>query len=148
MSLVTYNPWRVLNELHSDMDRLMSRGLSGANEEQAGEVTSRWMPSVDIKEEEGRFVLYADIPGVNPKDIEVTMEKGVLDIKGERKVEKKEEGKHFTRQERAHGIFYRRFALPDSADPDKVEAHGKNGVLEIVVPKREESQPRRIPIAA
>ena len=105
-----------------------------------------WVPRVDIKEEPERFVIQADIPGVDPKDIEVHMEKGILTIKGERRTESKTEGDQYTRVERAHGLFYRRFALPDSANPEGITAAGKHGVLEIAIPKRAETKARRIEI--
>ena len=111
---------------------------------QAGEAP--WAPRVDIKEDDKRFVILADIPGIDPAGIEVSMDKGVLTIKGERKQEHLEEGHRFTRVERAHGAFLRRFALPDSADAEGITAHGRNGVLEVSIPKRAESAPRRIEI--
>jgi len=91
-------------------------------------------------------VIQADIPGVDPKDIEIIMDKGVLSIKGERKQETTEENGTITRIERTHGLFHRRFALPDSADADGITATGKHGVLEITIPKRPETTPRRIEI--
>ena len=91
-------------------------------------------------------MIAADIPGVDPKDIEIHMERGVLTIKGERNAESKTEEANFTRVERTHGSFYRRFALPDTADADKISAHGAHGVLEIVIPKKPETTPRRISI--
>lgn len=109
-------------------------------------VTSQWAPRVDITEEEQRFVIFADVPGVDPANIEVSMEKGILTIKGERTVEAQEQGGRFTRVERAHGSFHRRFALPDSADADGISATGKHGVLAIVIPKKAEKTPRRITI--
>ncbi|MCB1612667.1 MAG: Hsp20/alpha crystallin family protein, partial [Xanthomonadales bacterium] len=116
------------------------------SQDQSNVVTSQWAPHVDIKEEPGRFVIQADIPGVDPKDIEVHMEKGILSIKGERKHEAKQENEKYTRVERSHGVFYRRFALPDSADAEGISANGKHGVLEIIIPKRPETTPRRIAI--
>ena len=113
-----------------------------------GLVTSQWVPRVDIKEEPSRFVILADIPGVDPKTIEVNMEKGILSIKGERGSEAKEESDKFTRVERTRGLFYRRFALPDSADAAGITANGKHGVLENVIPKKPETTPRRISIQA
>ena len=95
-----------------------------------------------------RFVLTADIPGVDPADIEITMEQGVLTLKGERTLETQEEDKGYKRVERAHGAFYRRFSLPDTADPEQITASGKNGVLEITIPKKEQEKPRRISVAA
>ncbi len=144
MTMVTYNPWKVLNELHSELERWSG----AAANDNSDVVTSQWMPAVDIKEEADRFILYADLPGVDPEDIELTMEKGVLSIKGERQIEKAEEGERLSRIERRHGVFHRRFALPDSADAQKIEAHGKLGVLEIFVPKRAHAQARRIAVAA
>ena len=97
---------------------------------------------------EDRFVILCDIPGVEPKDIEIHMDKGILSIKGERKHEAKQETEKFVRVERSHGVFYRRFALPDSANPDGISATGKHGVLEVVIPKKPESTPRRIEVSA
>jgi HSP20 family protein len=118
----------------------------GENGDQSNVVTSQWAPRVDIREEEKRFVILADIPGVDPKDIEVSMDKGILSIKGERNPENKEQAGKFTRVERSWGSFYRRFALPDSADADAISASGKHGVLEISIPKKAETTPRKIEI--
>lgn len=105
-----------------------------------------WAPRVDVKEDDKRFVILADIPGIDPADIEVSMDRGTLTIKGERKQEAAEENTRFTRRERAHGTFLRRFALPDSADAEGITAHGRHGVLEVSIPKRAEAAPRRIAI--
>jgi HSP20 family protein len=91
-------------------------------------------------------VLQADIPGVDPQDIEIQLDRGLLTIKGERRIERRFDNGRFERVERMHGPFHRRFALPDSADPDGIRASGHDGVLEIVIPKRAEARPRRIPI--
>ena len=105
-----------------------------------------WVPRVDIKEEAERFVIFADLPGVDPNAIEVQMDKGILSIKGQRSTGTAEEGARFSRIERAHGTFSRSFALPDSANPEGVTAAGKHGVLEITIPKRAETTPRRIQV--
>lgn len=130
-------------------DRLFEGTLfqSGSTDE-SSVVTSQWVPRVDIKEEPNRFVLYADLPGVEPKDIEVQMDKGMLTIKGERRGEAIVESESFSRIERRHGSFHRRFALPDSADPDGISASGHNGVLQIIIPKRPETTPRRIQVGS
>jgi len=140
-----WNPANVANmgDIREAFDRLLG---NPAESDQSNVVTSQWAPRVDIKEEDRRFVIYADIPGVDPEKIEVSMEKGILTIKGERTVENREQNGKFTRLERSHGLFYRRFALPDSADADGITAHGKDGVLEIVIPKKAETTPRRITI--
>ena len=129
-------------------DRLFEGSLFQNTADESSVVTSQWVPRVDIKEEADRFLLYADIPGVDPQDIEVQMDKGLLTIKGERREEKVHETERYSRIERPHGVFHRRFALPDSADPDGITASGHNGVLTISIPKRPESTPRRIQVGA
>ena len=128
---------QVFNQFFNDEDR-----------DGSSVVTSQWAPRVDIKEEAERFLILADLPGIDPQDVEVLMDKGILSIKGERKDETREEGDKFSRIERRYGSFHRRFALPDSADADGVTAAGSNGVLEISIPKRAESTPRRIQVGA
>lgn len=105
-----------------------------------------WVPRVDIKEEADRFVIFADLPGVDPHAIDVQMDKGILSIQGQRSTGTAEDGERFSRIERAHGAFSRRFALPDSANPEGITASGKHGVLEITIPKRAETTPRRIQV--
>lgn len=129
------------------VDRIFDGAFtSGTSTDESSVVTSRWTPRVDIKEEPDRFILYADIPGVDPAEIDVQMDKGMLTIKGERRSEEVRESENFSRVERRYGAFHRRFALPDSADPDAISAHGENGVLEISIPKRPETTPRRIQV--
>lgn len=158
MSLVRYEPWGVLHKFHDEVNRLLDDTRFGRVAERDGSriaerdgsnvVTSHWTPAVDIRELPEAFVLTADVPGIDPKDIEVTMEDSVLTIKGERVYEAEKEDDGYKRVERAQGTFYRRFNLPDTADASRIEAKGSNGVLEISIPKQEKLQPRRIPIAA
>ena len=149
MALVRYEPWNLLDRIQRgfNLQNLLdpyAREVEG--EDYSNVVTSRWRPAVDIKEEDDRFVIYADLPGVDPKDIEITMDKGVLTLKGERSEEKKEEHEGYKRVERVSGNFYRRFSLPDTADAERIEAKGENGVLEITLPKHEKVQPRKITV--
>lgn len=150
MSLVRYEPFNLLDRFSRDLNRLGLNDLfvndPFSSEDNSNVVTSQWRPAVDIKEEENRFLIQADVPGVDPKDIEITMENGVLTIRGERAGETKKEGEGYTRVERIRGSFYRRFSLPDTADADRIEAQGKNGVLEVVIPKKEKAKPKRIAI--
>ena len=142
MALVTYEPMNVLNQLRREMDRLFE-----TEPPSGGMVTAAdWVPAVDIKETDKAFIITADVPGVDPKDIEVNMENGVLTIRGERKEEKEEEKEGYKRIERVRGTFYRRFTLPDTADAEKISAKSKNGVLEITIPKQEKVQPRKITV--
>jgi HSP20 family protein len=143
MSLVRHNPWSLFDQLQREMNRFPMKTTS---EDNGDVVTSDWAPAVDIKEEDNRFLLVADIPGVDPKDIEIHMEKGILTLKGERESEKKTEREGYKRIEREHGIFYRRFTMPDGVNPEGIEANSKNGVLTVVIPKSEAVQPRRIEV--
>lgn len=147
MSITRYQPWTTPNRFQDEMKQVFDRFFSNDEGDQSNVVTSQWTPRVDIKEEDKRFVILADVPGVDPKDIEVHMDKGILSIKGERKSENSAQGAGYTRVERSHGLFYRRFALPDSADAENITAAGKHGVLEISIPKKPETTPRRINIA-
>ena len=152
MNFVRYRQWPVQgdqmqNELRQAFDRFFRGGLyNEGTADDSSVVTSQWVPRVDVKEEKDRFVLYADLPGIDPDDIEVSMDKGILTIKGERSSESSQDTDRFSRIERSYGSFHRRFALPDSADAEGIQAHGRNGVLEIVIPKRAESAPRRIQV--
>lgn len=101
-------------------------------------------PSVDIKEDEDKYTLKADLPGVNPKDIDITMEKGALTIKGERHTEHEENEKGLHRLERSYGSFLRRFSFPDSVDVENIAAAGKDGVVTITIPKKPSEKPKRI----
>ena len=135
MNIVHYDPWHTMQKLQREMSTLFDRRLSDDNEN-LPVTASDWSPAVDIKEEDNRFLIQADIPGVDPKDIEVQMDNGVLSISGQRKAEHEEEKEGYKRIERSYGSFVRRFSLPETADPDNIKAKSKNGSLEVVVAKR------------
>ena len=144
MSLIRYNnPWSLLNTLQRE---LYNPELNRLNDDDASVATANWAPSVDITEDDKAFTLHADIPGVDPKDIDISMENGVLTIKGERHTENVEEKENYRRVERQSGQFYRRFTLPDSADADKIEAKSAHGVITITIPKQEVAISRRIEV--
>jgi HSP20 family protein len=142
MTLMKYEPWSLLDQMRREMERSMDTRTA----EGSSMATSDWVPAVDIKEEADSFLIRADIPGVDPKDIEVHMEDGLLTIKGEKESEKKEEKEGYKRVERSYGSFYRRFGLPDSADPEKITASSNHGVLEVRIAKQEKVQPRKISV--
>ena len=146
MSLVNYDPLYSVRQLQDDINRL----FSGWSTNDSSSVTADWIPSVDINEFEDRFQLFVDVPGVDPKDVEITLESGVLTITGERYVqaEKADESVVRRRTERGTGRFYRRFILPETVDADKVKATDRHGVLEIHIPKQAKAMPRRIKVAA
>jgi len=146
MLLTRYEPWSAMRQIQNEMSRVFDNAVIGA-EDGSNVATSRWTPAVDIREDTDRFVITADIPGVEPGDIEVTMESSVLTIKGERKLETRGEGDNgYRRVERVYGGFYRRFTLPDTADAEAISASGRHGVLEVAIPKRAALQPKRIEV--
>ena len=148
MAIQTYDPWNRFGQMQRELERMLNGRGSARGDESTESATADWVPAVDIKEEDNRFVVYADIPGVEPKDIEITMDNGVLTIRGERQNETHQDSEGFKRVERTRGSFYRRFALPDTADVENISAKGNHGVLEVVIPKQEKAQPRRVPVEA
>ncbi|PTR05219.1 heat shock protein Hsp20 [Nitrosospira sp. Nsp5] len=143
MAIARYEPWSLLNQLHKELDRVREGGDS-----EGSTATAEWAPAVDIKEEADKFVLLADLPGVKPEEIDVSMEDGVLTIRGEKRTEAKTEKEGYKRVERTYGSFYRRFSLPDTANSDAISAKTNHGVLEIVIPKREAVQPKKISVTS
>ena len=145
MSLLRHNPWSLFDQLQHEMHR--SSGYPAKTEDNGDVVTSDWAPAVDIKEEDKQFILVADIPGVAPEDIDIHMENGILTIKGERDTEKKTEREGYKRIEREHGVFYRRFTMPEGVNADAIDAKTDNGVLTVTIPKQEQVQARKIKVS-
>jgi HSP20 family protein len=148
LHLTRYEPWTLRREVLNEFNRLFER--AGSNDESTSAV-AEWAPSVDIEEHTDKYVLHADVPGVDPASIEITLERGVLTLSGSREstleklaIEQKDVASR--RIERVTGRFLRRFTLPESVDADAVKASGKHGVLEIVIPKREAARPRKITV--
>ncbi len=148
MNTVHYRQWprhaARQEEIKNLFDRFFDHGAANA----PAEAVAQWVPRVDVREEAERFVILADLPGVEPDQIELQVDKGVLSIKGQRSGEPAVESERYSRLERRHGGFHRSFALPDTADAEGIVASGRNGVLEIVIPKKAESTPRRIQVGA
>ena len=145
MSVMRYEPWVLMSRLHRDLDRLMNSSPTAPEEPSS---VADWAPPVDIREEESQFVLHADLPGLEAKDIEITLEKGELTIRGHRQLQTRDEKSGFRRVERVSGAFYRRFTLPDTADSHAVKARFSNGVLEVAIPKQAQVLPRKITVEA
>jgi HSP20 family protein len=128
-----------------EFDRLFREAFSPAAAE--GELSTRtWAPPVDIYEDGDNLVLKAELPGINPDDVEVRVENNTLYLKGERKFEKEVKEQNYHRVERSYGTFTRTFALPNSIDADKVAANYKDGVLTLTMPKKEEAKPKTIKV--
>lgn len=142
MTVVRYEPWALVSRLQKDIDRLFATPSTTAAESGA------WVPPVDIHEEGNQYALHVDLPGVDPKSVEITAEQGVLTIRGHREQTHRESREGYRRVERVTGDFARRFSLPESVDAEAIKAKSVNGVLEIVIPKVAQVQPRKIAVEA
>lgn len=145
MNLVRFEPWSIVDLLHRDFNRPSLRRL---RQEDGTSSVANWTPAVDVVEQKDRFVVRADVPGVDPADIHVNMDGNVLSVAGERKAEDRSDVDGVQRFERVSGRFERRFTLPESADADGITAKSTNGILEISIPKQPEVQARRISVEA
>jgi HSP20 family protein len=145
MAIVRWEPFRDLLATQKEFDRLFREAFTPGFGE--GELSTRtWAPPVDIFENENNIVLKAELPGVDPKDVEVRVEDNTLYLKGDRKFEKETKEENYHRIERAYGSFARSFSLPNSIDAEKVAADYKDGLLTLTLPKREEAKPKTIKI--
>jgi HSP20 family protein len=146
MNLVTYDPFRELRSLQDEVNRVFSSSFNrgGDNELMRG----AWSPSVDIYENKDHIVMEAELPGMRPEDVDISIENNVLTLHGERKFEKKDEQDNFHRVERSYGSFTRSFTLPPTVTSENIDASFDNGVLKLTLAKREEAKPRRIEIKA
>jgi HSP20 family protein len=145
MNLTKHDPFSLLSD---EIQRALAGRFDRWLSENDGRVfTSEWSPAVDIKEEDDKYVVRADVPGVDPKDIEVTLESDVLSISGKREEEKKEEREGYRRIERVSGHFCRRFTLPEAVNAEKITAKSDKGVLEVIIPKSEKRKARRISVS-
>ena len=139
MTVVRYEPWALVSRLQKDIDRLFGAPTTAAD-------SGAWLPPVDIHEEANQFALHVDLPGVDPKAVEITADQGVLTIRGQREDVRREPREGYRRVERITGEFQRRFSLPDTANAEGISAHGANGMLEIVIPKMVKAAPRKIAV--
>src|SRR5699024_6988713 len=140
-AMTTYRPWSLLGEFQRELEERLDHSR------EAGSVAGDWAPAVDVHEEKERYLIRADLPGVKPQDIDVSLENGVLTIRGQRLEEKSTEENGWRHHERLSGSFFRRFNLPDSADAEQVSARSDNGVLEITIPKHARVKARKIEVA-
>jgi len=144
MSLIKWDPFREFNALPA---RLAFWGKWGKDWEEPLSTTT-YVPSVDIFETDNEVVVKAEMPGMNANDIDVRLEDNVLTLKGERHFEKDAKEENYHRIEREYGTFTRSFALPRTVNGDKVSAEYRDGILKIVLPKKEETKPKAIKVAA
>ena len=147
MAIVRWDPFRDLNMLQDRMNRLFDdAGRPWRTDEPAA--TTSWSPSVDIFETEGEIVVKAELPGIDRKDIQLNLENNVLSLRGERKFQKETKDDNYHRIERSYGVFSRAFSIPATVDEERIRADYKDGVLKIVLPKKDQAKPKQIKIAS
>jgi len=145
MAIVRWEPFRDMMTMQREFDRFFKEAFTPFFGE--GELSTRtWAPPVDIYETENDIVVKAELPGIEPKDVDVKVEDNTLYLKGERKFEKETKEDNYHRVERSYGAFARSFSLPNSINTDKVKAEFRDGLLTLTLPKREEAKPKTIKI--
>lgn len=137
MRIARFEPWSYIDLLNRDFGRASSEDGARA-----------WSPAVDILEEKDSFLLRADLPGVNPTDIDISMDGGVLTVSGVRNAAERGEDTAVQRVERLSGKFSRRFTLPETVDADSITAKHRNGILEVIIPKQPEMKARKVTVEA
>ena len=146
MAMRRWDPFGELSSIQNELNRLFGRtfGVEGGDEMRA----AAWMPPVDVAETQNRFVITAELPGMRPEDVDISVENSVLRIQGERRFYQERNEEDFHRIERRFGSFARSITLPSTADPEGIRASFDAGVLTIEVPKKEEAKPKKIEVKA
>jgi len=144
MTLVKWTPHSVSNVWNTGIDRWFDNILN--SDLRLSDEVSNVYPVVNVEETENEYLISAELPGMEKKDIHISLENNLLSISGEKKSESKTEDKNYHRFERSYGKFYRSFELPHSIDREKIDANYKNGVLNLSLPKAEEAKPKQIEV--
>lgn len=135
-------PWQSLRLLSNALDEAF-----GTMQDDGRTVTASWYPACDVFEDKEAIKIVAEVPGVTPEDVKISLENNLLTIRGEKKQQAEERTERVHRYERSYGAFERTFALPNTADPDRIQASYQNGILTVSVPKAERARPREIPVS-
>ncbi len=148
MPIVRWEPVRDLVSLQDRMNTLFNQSFRGLNRGGAEEdwAQGAWSPAVDIYEKDGTIVLKAELPGIDTKDVDVSVENNILTLRGERRFDQEVQKENYQRVERSYGAFTRSFTLPTVVDTEKIKAEFKDGVLRMTLPKKEEAKPKQISI--
>ncbi len=136
-TLTRWDPFADLADLRERLDRAFGEIADGDR---------AWAPRIDLVREKDRMVLRADLPGIKPEEVEITVEDGILHVSGKHEESKEEKAKHYLRRERRYGSFSRSLALPDGVDPERIEAGFSDGVLEVTIPVPSEKGARKVQI--
>ena len=145
-SLTLWNPYREMMTLRRQLDSFFDDSFFKLSGYQRPLLERIWGLDLDVVENDESFLIQASVPGIDPEQLDITLENNVLTIKGELDEEKRQEGEVYHLRERRYGRFSRSVTLPAEVDADAIEAQMENGVLTLTVPKSEESKPKRIPI--
>jgi HSP20 family protein len=140
------DPMTSLRRLNSVLDEAFS-AWPFQNQEN-GTLTSSWLPACDVFEDKDAVKIVAEIPGVRPEDVKISLENNLLTIRGEKQQQAEENNERVHRYERTYGTFERTFVLPNTVDPERIEAHSGDGILTVLIPKSEQARPREIPVRA
>jgi len=146
MNIVSWTPLREMDDIFSRYRRLAGGLASNGGDGESG-AQSEWRPVANISETKNEYVIKAELPEVDRKDVHVSVDSGAVTIRGERKMEKEDEDSTQHRIESFYGAFSRSFSLPDNADVENISAEAKNGVLKVHIPKTKETQPKTIEVA-
>lgn len=146
----TLTPYRrgvnLFDSFRNEMEDLLEKFFAGQGGNGNGQALKTWAPQVDVEETDKEILVKADLPGVDPKDIEIQIADNVLTLSGSKEEKKEEKEKNYHRTERFFGKFYRSIPLPAGADTEKVSASCANGTVIVTIPKRMEAQPKKIEI--
>ena len=146
MAIVRFEPFRELVSLQDRLNRLFNESYRPQGEDDWA-LGGTWAPAVDIYEHENNIVIKAELPGVDPKDVDIRLDNNVLTVQGERKLDNEVKKENYHRVERSYGAFTRSFTLPTTVDASGIKAEYKDGVLRVTLPKREEAKPKQIQIS-
>jgi HSP20 family protein len=144
--LMNTNPFKDVEKARSEMDRLLDTFLFGRPQRRDFWEEVEWLPAVDMAETKDGIVVDAEIPGMDPKEFDISLSEGTLTIRGEKKQEKEENEENYHLVERKYGTFTRSIPLPQAVESDKISASYKEGILKITLPKSEEAKKKEIKI--
>jgi HSP20 family protein len=144
-TLTRWDPFRDLMGIQNELNRLFGRTYAGG---ESGGATGAWMPALDIYEGKDTFVISVELPGIEPADVDISVEDSTLTIRGERKFYQEVDEDSFHRVERRYGAFSRSLSLPQTANANAIEATFDRGVLTVEIPKVEEAKPKKITVKA
>jgi len=147
MNLVKWDPLVELADVSKHLDRIFRRFPTRADSDEEALTLADWTPTVDITETDAAYLIKGEIPGVDKADVKVTIENGMITMRGERKQEKEEKGKKYHRIERSYGSFMRSFRVPDDVDEAEVKAEFKDGMINVTLPKSGKAKAKLINVS-